>query len=159
MVRRQRAVLHGVPQGRAAARSTRSTCRGSVRSAPPARHCPPTGSVGSTTRSRDDVMLSSISGGTDICSAFVGGCPMVPVVAGEISCRYLGAAVEAFDETGHSVVGEQGELVITKPMPSMPIGFWGDADGSALPGRVLRRRFPACGDTAIGSRSTTTAVA
>jgi acetoacetyl-CoA synthetase len=77
-----------------------------------------------------DVMLSSISGGTDICSAFVGGCPMVPVVAGEISCRYLGAAVEAFDETGRSVVGEQGELVITKPMPSMPIGFWGD-DGGA----------------------------
>jgi acetoacetyl-CoA synthetase len=77
-----------------------------------------------------DVMLSSISGGTDICSAFVGGCPMVPVVAGEISCRYLGAAVEAFDEAGHSVVGQQGELVITKPMPSMPIGFWGDTDGS-----------------------------
>ncbi|MEO8266627.1 MAG: acetoacetate--CoA ligase [Ilumatobacteraceae bacterium] len=78
----------------------------------------------------NDVMLSSISGGTDICSAFVGGCPMVPVIAGEISCRYLGAAVEAFDETGRSVIGEQGELVITKPMPSMPIGFWGDADGS-----------------------------
>ena len=77
-----------------------------------------------------NVMLSSISGGTDICSAFVGGCPMVPVVAGEISCRYLGAAVEAFDETGRSIVGEQGELVITKPMPSMPIGFWGDDDGS-----------------------------
>jgi acetoacetyl-CoA synthetase len=77
-----------------------------------------------------DVMLSSISGGTDICSAFVGGCPMVPVVAGEISCRYLGASVEAFDETGRSVVGEQGELVVTKPMPSMPIGFWGDDDGS-----------------------------
>ena len=77
-----------------------------------------------------DLMLSSISGGTDICSAFVGGCPMVPVVAGEISCRYLGAAVEAFDDAGRSVVGEQGELVVTKPMPSMPIGFWGDADGS-----------------------------
>jgi acetoacetyl-CoA synthetase len=55
---------------------------------------------------------------------------MVPVVAGEISCRYLGAAVEAFDDAGRSVVGEQGELVITKPMPSMPVGFWGDADGS-----------------------------
>ena len=78
------------------------------------------------------VMLSSISGGTDICSAFVGGCPMVPVIAGEISCRYLGAAVEAFDETGRSISGEQGELVVTKPMPSMPIGFWGDADGSRL---------------------------
>jgi acetoacetyl-CoA synthetase len=77
-----------------------------------------------------EVMLSSISGGTDICSAFVGGCPMVPVVAGEISCRYLAVAVEAFDDTGRSVVGEQGELVVTKPMPSMPIGFWGDADGS-----------------------------
>jgi acetoacetyl-CoA synthetase len=77
-----------------------------------------------------NVMLSSISGGTDICSAFVGGCPMVPVVAGEISCRYLGVAVEAFDETGRSVVGEQGELVVTQPMPSMPTGFWGDADGS-----------------------------
>jgi acetoacetyl-CoA synthetase len=77
-----------------------------------------------------DVMLSSISGGTDVCSAFVGGCPMVPVVAGEISCRYLGAAVEAFDDTGRSVIGEQGELVITKPMPSMPVGFWGDTDGS-----------------------------
>jgi acetoacetyl-CoA synthetase len=77
-----------------------------------------------------DVMLSSISGGTDICSAFVGGCPMVPVVAGEISCRYLGAAVEAYDERGRSVVGSQGELVVTKPMPSMPVGFWGDDDGS-----------------------------
>ncbi len=76
------------------------------------------------------VMLSSISGGTDVCSAFVGGCPMVPVVAGEISCRYLGAAVEAFDDVGRSVVGSQGELVVTKPMPSMPVGFWGDADGS-----------------------------
>jgi acetoacetyl-CoA synthetase len=79
-----------------------------------------------------DVMLSSISGGTDVCSAFVGGCPMVPVVAGKISCRYLGAAVEAFDDTGSAVIGEQGELVITKPMPSMPIGFWGDDDGSRL---------------------------
>ena len=61
----------------------------------------PTGSVGSTKRLATHVMLSSISGGTDICSAFVGGCPMVPVVAGKISCRYLGAAVEAFDDTGH----------------------------------------------------------
>lgn len=67
-----------------------------------------------------DVMLSSISGGTDVCTAFVGGCPMVPVRAGEISCRYLGVAAEARD----------GELVITEPMPSMPVGFWGDDDGS-----------------------------
>ena len=67
-----------------------------------------------------DVLLSSISGGTDVCTAFVGGCPVVPVRAGEISCRYLGCAVDAVD----------GELVITQPMPSMPVGFWGDDDGS-----------------------------
>jgi len=78
----------------------------------------------------DDLLLSSISGGTDVCTAFVGGCPLVPVRAGEISCRYLGAKVEAYDEAGRSVVGEQGELVVTAPMPSMPVGFWGDEDGS-----------------------------
>ena len=75
-------------------------------------------------------MLSPISGGTDVCSAFVGGNPLTPVWEGEIPCRYLGCAVAAFDEDGRSVVGEQGELVITEPMPSMPVGFWGDADGS-----------------------------
>jgi acetoacetyl-CoA synthetase len=69
---------------------------------------------------KPDVLLSSISGGTDVCSAFVGGCPVVPVRAGEISCRYLGVAVDSID----------GELVITEPMPSMPVAFWGDADGS-----------------------------
>jgi acetoacetyl-CoA synthetase len=52
------------------------------------------------------------------------------VRAGEISCRYLGVRAEAYDETGHPVIGEQGELVVTEPMPSMPVGFWGDADGS-----------------------------
>ena len=77
-----------------------------------------------------DVVLASISGGTDMCTAFVGSVPLEPVVAGEISCRCLGAKVEAFDDTGRSVVGEQGELVITAPMPSMPVGFWGDDDGS-----------------------------
>jgi acetoacetyl-CoA synthetase len=75
-------------------------------------------------------LLSPISGGTDVCSAFVGGSPMTPVWEGEIPTRYLGAAVEAFDEAGTSVVGEQGELVLTQPMPTMPIGFWGDDDGS-----------------------------
>ena len=75
------------------------------------------------------IWLTSVSGGTDVCTAFVGGSPLVPVVAGEISCRYLGARVEAFDEAGHSVVGEQGELVVTAPLPSMPVGFWGDHDG------------------------------
>ena len=78
----------------------------------------------------EHVQLSSISGGTDICSAFVGGTPIVPVYEGEIPCRYLGAAVECFDAAGHSVVGQRGELVVTEPMPCMPVGFWGDDDGS-----------------------------
>jgi acetoacetyl-CoA synthetase len=77
-----------------------------------------------------DALLSPISGGTDVCSAFVGGSPMTPVWEGEIPTRYLGAAVEAFDEAGNPVVGAQGELVLTRPMPSMPSGFWGDDDGS-----------------------------
>ena len=77
-----------------------------------------------------DVHLQSVSGGTDVCAAFVGASPTVPVVAGEISCRCLGAAVEAYDVSGRSVVGEMGELVITRPMPSMPVGFWGDDDGA-----------------------------
>jgi acetoacetyl-CoA synthetase len=79
-----------------------------------------------------DVMLSSISGGTDVCTAFVGGCPLEEVRAGEIPCRWLGAAVEAYDEDGRSVVGSEGELVITAPMPSMPVALWGDDDGSRL---------------------------
>jgi acetoacetyl-CoA synthetase len=90
---------------------------------------PPEGFVWVYEQLGDDVLLSSISGGTDVCTAFVGGCPMVPVRAGEISCRYLGAKVEAFDAVGNSLIGEQGELVITAPMPSMPVGFWGDDDG------------------------------
>jgi acetoacetyl-CoA synthetase len=78
-----------------------------------------------------DLLLASVSGGTDVCTAFVGGCPLVPVYAGEISCRYLGAAVAAFSASGARCgVGEQGELVVTRPMPSMPVGFWGDEDGS-----------------------------
>ncbi|MBI3750117.1 MAG: acetoacetate--CoA ligase [Chloroflexi bacterium] len=76
--------------------------------------------------------LGSLSGGTDLCTGFLGPSPLVPVWAGEISCRMLGAAVEAFDEAGKPLVGREGELVITKPMPSMPVGLWGDADGSRL---------------------------
>jgi len=76
-----------------------------------------------------DALLGSASGGTDMCTAFVGMSPLLPVWEGEISCRYLGAKVEAFDAEGRPVVGEQGELVITEPMPSMPVGFWGDPDG------------------------------
>jgi len=79
-----------------------------------------------------DTWLLSISGGSDLCTAFVGGVPTLPVYEGELQARSLAAKVEAFDEDGRSLVGEVGELVLTEPMPSMPIGFWGDADGSRL---------------------------
>jgi acetoacetyl-CoA synthetase len=80
----------------------------------------------------DAIPVGSLSGGTDMCTGFLGPSPLVPVWAGEISCRMLGARVEAFDEGGRSVVEREGELVITAPMPSMPVGLWGDADGSRL---------------------------
>ncbi len=76
------------------------------------------------------IHLQSVSGGTDVCTAFVGASPLVPVWEGEISCRHLGCAVEAFSPDGRALVGEQGELVITRPMPSMPVGFWNDPDGA-----------------------------
>ncbi|HLQ31315.1 MAG TPA: acetoacetate--CoA ligase, partial [Chloroflexota bacterium] len=78
---------------------------------------------------KSDVWLNSLSGGTDVVSAFVGGCPLFPVYAGEIQCRALGCKVEAFDERGRPVIDQQGELVITEPMPSMPVFFWNDPDG------------------------------
>jgi acetoacetyl-CoA synthetase len=77
-----------------------------------------------------DVLLSSVSGGTDVCTPFVGMNPLTPVWEGEISRPMLGVAVAAFDPAGNPVVGELGELVVTAPMPSMPVGFWGDDDGS-----------------------------
>lgn len=77
------------------------------------------------------VLLNSISGGTDVCSAFVGMNPLTPIHAGEISGPLLGCAVAGFDPSGAPVgPGVQGELVLTAPMPSMPVGFWGDPDGS-----------------------------
>jgi acetoacetyl-CoA synthetase len=91
------------------------------------------------------VRLSSVSGGTDMCTAFVGGSPLVPVVRGEISCRCLGAKVEAFDDAGKAVTGRQGNLVITAPMPSMPVGFWGDHDGSRYQAAYFDR-FPGVWD-------------
>lgn len=78
---------------------------------------------------KPDVWLFSTSGGTDVCTAFVGGCPLLPVYMGELQCRALGCAVEAWDERGHSLVDEVGELVLTEPLPSMPLFFWGDDDG------------------------------
>jgi acetoacetyl-CoA synthetase len=77
-----------------------------------------------------DVWLFSTSGGTDLCTAFVGGVPTLPVYRGELQARALGAKVEAWDEDGNAVVGEVAELVITEPMPSMPLRLWGDEDGS-----------------------------
>ncbi|MEY7971461.1 acetoacetate--CoA ligase [Saccharomonospora xinjiangensis] len=79
-----------------------------------------------------DVQICSVSGGTDVCTAFLGAAPDVPVWLGELSCRMLGAAVEAYDEAGRPVADEVGELVLTKPMPSMPVFFWNDPDGAKL---------------------------
>jgi acetoacetyl-CoA synthetase len=78
----------------------------------------------------DRVLLNVGSGGTDVCTGIVQGSPLQPVWVGEISGPCLGVDAKAFDEHGREVVGELGELVITAPMPSMPVGFWGDADGS-----------------------------
>ncbi len=79
---------------------------------------------------KQDVCLSSISGGTDILACFIGGNPVLPVYHGEIQCRLLGMAVEVFDDSGNPVRGDKGELVCTDVFPSMPIGFWNDEDGS-----------------------------
>jgi acetoacetyl-CoA synthetase len=72
------------------------------------------------------VWLISFSGGTDICSGFVGGCPLWPVYPGEIQCRLLGCKLEAFDDNGEPVREQLGEMVILEPMPSMPVYFWND---------------------------------
>lgn len=78
----------------------------------------------------DDVQVASISGGTDLIGLFAAGVPTLPVRRGELQARTLGMAVEAWNEQGEAVTGEKGELVCTKPFPSMPLGFWGDEDGS-----------------------------
>jgi len=78
---------------------------------------------------KQDLWLASISGGTDVCSAFLGGSVLLPVHAGELQCRLLGAKVEAFDDNGRPLIDEMGELVITEPMPSMPLYFWNDPEG------------------------------
>ncbi|MFJ8441848.1 acetoacetate--CoA ligase [Kitasatospora griseola] len=78
---------------------------------------------------KPDVWLASVSGGTDVCSCFVGGVPTLPVHLGEIQAPCLGAAVESWDPAGHPLTDAVGELVVTKPLPSMPTGFWNDPDG------------------------------
>jgi hypothetical protein len=80
----------------------------------------------------DHVQICSVSGGTDVCAAFVAAAPLVPVWLGELSCAALGAAVVAYDEAGEEIIDEVGELVITAPMPSMPVSFWNDPDGTRL---------------------------
>ena len=77
-----------------------------------------------------DCLVGSVSGGTDMCTAFVTCCPLLPVREGELQCRALGAKVQAYDDEGHPVTGEVGELVITEPMPSMPVFFWNDPEGT-----------------------------
>ena len=79
-----------------------------------------------------DTWLFSTSGGTDVCTAFVGGVPLLPVYEGELQARSLGCDVQSFDPDGNPLVDAVGELVITQPMPSMPLGFWNDPDGARL---------------------------
>ena len=93
---------------------------------------------------RSDVLLASISGGTDILSCFALGCPILPVWRGELQCRGLGMAVEVFDDDGRPLPpgsGERGELVCVQPFPAMPVGFWNDADGARYRAAYFER-FP-----------------
>ncbi len=76
------------------------------------------------------IPIASMSGGTDVCTSFLTACPLLPVYAGELQCAALGVDAAAYDEAGHVVVGEVGELVVRAPMPSMPLGLWNDPDGS-----------------------------
>lgn len=78
------------------------------------------------------IQICSVSGGTDLCTAFLGAAPTVPVWLGELSCAALGAAAAAYDTTGHQVIDEVGELVLTRPMPSMPVSFWNDPGETRL---------------------------
>ncbi len=90
---------------------------------------------------KQDILLASISGGTDIISCFVLGNPVLPVYRGEIQCRGLGMAVDVFDDEGKPVRSEKGELVCTKPFPVMPVGFWNDPDGARYRAAYFER-FP-----------------
>ncbi len=81
-------------------------------------------------RVKSDVLLGSTSGGTDPCTGFLGSCPLLPVRAGELQCRCLGVSAQAYDDSGKSLIDEVGELVITEPMPSMPLYLWNDPDHS-----------------------------
>lgn len=88
---------------------------------------------------KDDIQLSSISGGTDIISCFALGNPILPIYKGELQCLGLGMAVEVYDEHGQSITNDRGELVCTKPFPSMPVGFWNDKDKMAYKNAYFAR--------------------
>lgn len=91
---------------------------------------PPASSIWLSENVGEHVQVASISGGTDVVSAFIGGVRTVPVWPGELSAPFLGVALDSWDEAGQPVRGEVGELVVTKPMPSMPVCFWNDPDGN-----------------------------
>ncbi|MGH9043400.1 MAG: acetoacetate--CoA ligase [Acidimicrobiales bacterium] len=93
---------------------------------------PPEGFVFASHSIKQGAMVAPLSGGTDLCTAFLGPCPILPVRCGEMQCRMLGAKVEAYGHDGQPLKEGPGELVITEPMPSMPICLWGDTDGSRL---------------------------
>jgi acetoacetyl-CoA synthetase len=116
---------------------------------------------------KPDVWVASISGGTDPAAGFVGGCPLLPVTAGEMQCRFLGIAVHAFNDAGHPVTDEVGELVVAEPFPSMPLYLWNDPGGARyhesyfemFPGKWRHGdwiRFTADGRSVIFGRSDTT---
>ena len=102
---------------------------------------------------KPDVLLASISGGTDLMACFGGGCPIQPVYEGEIQALGLGMKTEVYDDAGQPLHGEQGELVCSAPFPSVPIGFWGDTDGSRFHARPTSRATRTCGGTATSRRS------
>jgi acetoacetyl-CoA synthetase len=87
---------------------------------------PPEGFAWIYDQIKSDIWLASMSGGTDVCTAFVGGNPLLPVYEGEIQCRALGCAMQSFDPQGVSIIDEVGEMVVTRPMPCMPVAFWND---------------------------------
>jgi acetoacetyl-CoA synthetase len=132
-----RATLFGTSAGYLAACSRSDLRPGEVYDLSALRELTSSGSPLSATASawvydavKGDILLAPTSGGTDVCSGFVGGSSLTPVYAGEMSCRPLGVATESFDEFGKPLRGRPGELVVTLPMPSMPVAFWDDPDGS-----------------------------
>ncbi len=102
---------------------------------------------------KKDVLVGSMSGGTDVCTAFVLSSPTLPEYAGELQCLALGARVEAWDEDGKPHYGQVGELVLTAPYPSMPVFLWNDPDGTRAARQLSRKISPASGATATGSKS------